>query len=547
MSYFSRKTTHEEQKYHSFELETLAIIASLNRFRVYLIGIPFTIQTDCNAIRTTLTKRDLVPRIARWWIQLQEYDCTIEYRPGAKMSHVDALSRNPVDTQSEESHILDILVVESEHDWITTVQSADEEIIRIKNILSNPDTKDVADVHKNFKLKNARVYRMVGDEIKWVVPKGVRWQILKKNHDDVGHYGYEKTLERIRKHYWFGRMRRFVKKYVLACLECAHHKTPGGKREGELHPIEKISVPFHTIHADHLGPFVRSKVGNCYLLVIIDSFTKFINITPVKNTKSITSIKVLKDHISFFGVPTRLITDRGSSFTSKTFKDFTVEYGIKHVLNAVATPRANGQVERFNRTITEALATSNHGHDERIWDENIRDIQIGINTTVHKTTLKSPSELLFGFNITHRAQGILSSVINETINVLSSDELDTVREEATKRIEVQQQKDTERYNKHRKPSTKYKVGDLVRIERQVPHDGKSQKLVVKFQGPYRIVKLLQNDRFIVEDTPISRKNGRKYEGTVAIDKIQPWMSFDRNFGDSTDDNDDDNICSDGND
>ncbi|CAB3247216.1 unnamed protein product [Arctia plantaginis] len=471
VSYFSRKTTAEEQKYHSFELETLAVTASLNRFRVYLIGIAFTIHTDCSAIRSTLTKRDLVPRIARWWIQLQEFDCAIEYRPGNKMSHVDALSRNPIDSEPNESHILDILLVESEQDWVTTIQSTDEDITRIREILSNPNSGNVVDICKNFKLKHGRVYRVVGDEIKWVVPKGARWQILKRNHDDVGHYGYEKTLEGIRQHYWFGKMRRFVKKYVSACLECAHHKAPGGKREGALHPIEKISVPFHTIHADHLGPFVRSKLGNCYLLVIIDSFTKFINITAVKNTKSLTTIKVFRDHIRFFGVPTRLITDRGSSFTSKSFKEFTEEYGIKHVLNAVATPRANGQVERFNRTITEALATSNHGKDERRWDESIIDVQIGLNTTVHKTTRKSPSELLFGFNINHRAQGILSTIINETINVIPSDELNTIRNEASKRIEVQQKKDVERYNSRRKPCKKYNVGDLVRTERQVPHDG----------------------------------------------------------------------------
>ncbi|CAK1600859.1 unnamed protein product [Parnassius mnemosyne] len=300
-------------------------------------------------------------------------------------------------------------------------------------------------------------------------------------------------------------MRRFIKKYVSACLECAHHKVPGGRREGELHPIEKYSILFHTIHADHLGPFIKSKVGNCYILVIIDSFTKFINTTSVKNTKSLTTIKVLKDHISFFGVPTRLIRDRGSSFTSKSFKDFIVEYGIKHVMNAVATPRANRQVERFNRTITEALATSNHGKDEKAWDEHIRDIQIGLNTTVHKTTHKSPSELLFCFNINNRSQGILSTIINDTLNVISSDELESVREEANKRIQAQQQKDVDRYNRHRKAGRKYKVGDLVRIERQVPHDGKSQKLVIKYQGPYRIIKALPHDRFIVEDTPLSRK------------------------------------------
>ncbi|CAH2095345.1 unnamed protein product [Euphydryas editha] len=111
----------------------------------------------------------------------------------------------------------------------------------------------------------------------------------------------------------------------------------------------------------------------------------------------------------------------------------------------------------------------------------------------------------------------------------------TIREEASERIETQQLKDADRFNKRRKRSRKYKVEGLVRIVRQVPHDGQSQKLVVRYQGPYRVIKVLEHDRYVVEDAPLSRKSGRRYEGIVAVDKMQPWMSFDRNFDDSTDD------------
>jgi transposase InsO family protein len=535
VSYFSRKTTPDECKLHSYELETLAVIASLNRFRVYLVGIPFQIFTDCNALRYTLTKRDVVPRVARWWIQIQEYDCTIEYRPGTRMLHADALSRNAVDEDSSGTHILDVLTSEKvDQDWITTVQSTDAEIKMIKEVLGDQSSEQVADFVNNYRLKNGRVYRVVNDELKWVVPKSVRWQIVQKNHDDVGHCGFDKTLQRIKKHYWFAKMRRFVKKYVTSCLECAHHKAPGGKREGGLHPIEKVSIPFHTIHADHLGPFIKSKKGNCYLLVIIDSFTKYANVTAVKNTKSATSIKVIKEHISYFGVPSRLITDKGTSFTSKTFKEFVSLYGIKHIENAVATPRANGQVERFNRTILNALATSSHGDDEKNWDDYVTEIQIGLNTTTHKTTQKTPSELLFGFNVTSNSQGILNSIISDTINVVSSDDLNEVREQACDKIKKQQEKDVLRFNKNRKPGTIHNEGDLVRVERQVAHEGKSQKLVNKFQGPYRIKKVLPNDRFLIEDTPLTRKHGRRYENVVALDKILPWLNFDRDLNTDTD-------------
>ncbi|KAG6464992.1 hypothetical protein O3G_MSEX014865 [Manduca sexta] len=147
IAYYSRKTTVDEQKFHSFELETLAVVASLNRFRVYLLGLKFKIVTDCNALRTTLTKRDLIPRISRWWVQFQEYDFEIEYRPGSRMAHVDALSRSPVSepTDGDIDRIIDVLHVDV-RDWIATVQSNDSEIKRIRGILEDDKMKFVADV-----------------------------------------------------------------------------------------------------------------------------------------------------------------------------------------------------------------------------------------------------------------------------------------------------------------------------------------------------------------------------------------------------------------
>ncbi|CAB3248007.1 unnamed protein product [Arctia plantaginis] len=440
VAYYSRKTTGDEQKLHSFELETLAVIASLKRFRVYLLGIKFKIITDCNALRTTLTKRDLIPRISRWWIQLQEYDCEIEYRAGSRMAHVDALSRAPVADPlpgDEDCQALDVLNIELK-DWISTVQGNDDEIKRIREILQDPETKRVVDICKNYLLKGGYVYKILENDIRWVVPRAMRWQVLKMNHDDVGHFGFDKTLNRLRSVLWFPKMRRFTKKYVSACIECAHHKTPGGRKEGMLHPIPKLEVPFHTLHADHLGPFVRSRRGNTYVLAVIDSFTKFINIRPVRDTKSTTAIRVLKEHFSLFGTPSRLITDRGTCFTSGKFKTFINTSGIKHILNAVATPRANGQVERFNRTILDALGTKCHGKNDNLWDDYVGDIQLGLNTTVNKTTGKTPSELLFGCRLVSTSENILNDVVVEVTDRITGENLDKIREETKNRIEDQQ-------------------------------------------------------------------------------------------------------------
>lgn len=96
VAYYSKATTPPESRYHSFELETLAIIYGLNRFKMFLDGIPFTIVTDCNSLTLTLNKKMINPRIARWALELENYDYRVKHRRGELMGHVDVLSRKPV-------------------------------------------------------------------------------------------------------------------------------------------------------------------------------------------------------------------------------------------------------------------------------------------------------------------------------------------------------------------------------------------------------------------------------------------------------------------
>lgn len=276
-----------------------------------------------------------------------------------------------------------------------------------------------------------------------------------------------------------------------------------------------------------------------YLLVITDAFTKYVNIKAVRDTKTTTAIKIFKEHFGYFGTPSRLVTDRGSCFTSSKFKLFMQELGIKHVLNAVATPRANGQVERFNRTVISALGARCHGENNS-WDEFVNEIQLGMNTTVNKSTNKSPSELLFGCKLVNMSENIINDIIHVTNHCTSGDDLTRIRLEASEKIEKEQNAAKKRFDKRRKLPTAYKVGDLVRIERTLIDSttaGKSKKLVPKFHGPYRIVKILPNDRFLVEDTPITRKGNRRSENVIAIDKLHPWLNFSDPAGDSETDSD----------
>lgn len=132
---------------------------------------------------------------------------------------------------------------------------------------------------------------------------------------------------------------------------------PSGKRPVYLHPIEKVDEPLDTLHIDHLGRFVKSHKKNSYFIVSVEPFTKFVFMSPVRNTKTAHVETFLENKvISVFGVPKRIIPDRSSAFASKNFANFFCRYNIRLVHNALNTPRANGQVDRYNRSILTALA-----------------------------------------------------------------------------------------------------------------------------------------------------------------------------------------------
>lgn len=99
VGFFCRQTSETESKWHSYELETLTVVETLKRYLTYLMGLHFKVVTDCSAIKCAANKKELVPKIARWWLQLQEFSFEVQHRAGAQMAHIDALSRNAVADQ----------------------------------------------------------------------------------------------------------------------------------------------------------------------------------------------------------------------------------------------------------------------------------------------------------------------------------------------------------------------------------------------------------------------------------------------------------------
>lgn len=521
VAYFSRQTLDSEKKYHSYELETLAVVETLKKFRSYLLGIVFTVVTDCNSLKATHSKKHILPRIARWWMQLLEFTFNIKYRPGERMKHVDALSRNPMEceekTDTGETSVEQIMRIE-QADWVLTAQLTDDKVQEIYQILSKtPTTKYERHVYKNYALRSGRVYRITAKGLLWVVPLGMRHRVVQAAHDDLGHFATEKTLKRLCDHYWFPRMRQYVERYIACCIPCLYNKRTAGKKEGFLHPPRVLAEPIDTIHVDHLGPFPKSRRGNMYILLGVDAFTKFVFLRAVKNTRTKYVIDYFKDIFATYGTPRTLVSDQGSCFTAKRFKSFCFQNHIRQVLNAVATPRANGQAERLNRVVLGALRAAAQQEEDR-WDEHIRAVQFAINNTINKSTGKTPSQLLFGFEPRHKADALLKDEVRIASRLLEN--LFASRQEAASKNYEEQQKRKRSFDRRRKRPRQYKPGDFVLVEQHPVATGTSRKLQSLYMGPMIVKKELPNDRYIVQrTTDVSRK---KSEKIVAVDRLRPW-------------------------
>ncbi|XP_036347413.1 uncharacterized protein LOC118756776 [Rhagoletis pomonella] len=162
--FYSRQCSVAETRFPSHELEVLAIVEALTRFRMYLLGKPFTVVTDCNAIVTTKAKTPLLPRIARWWLKLQEFDFKTKHRQGHKMQHVDGMSRAPclppTECQTVAEHVLAV-TTEGSSDWVFAMQMQDKQLQEIVSMLMS-SSASAKQIQHDYELHKGRLYKIFG-------------------------------------------------------------------------------------------------------------------------------------------------------------------------------------------------------------------------------------------------------------------------------------------------------------------------------------------------------------------------------------------------
>lgn len=501
--YMSEKTSRDEERMDSYMLEVLAVVKALKKFHSYLIGRKFKIVTDCSAFKDTMSKKDVSRKVAGWVMAMQPYDFEVEHRKNQQMTHVDALSRLITSIITPE----DNLCIK-----IKKLQDDDHELQRIKAILIHQQQP-----YNDFSLRNGIIHKYSNGCELLAVPQSMEIEVIRNAHDN-GHFGMKRVEESLNKQFFIPKAKEKIQRVISSCVPCILSERKYGKGEGFLHSIEKGEAPLDTYHIDHMGPMVATCKQYKYVFVVIDAFTKFVWNYPTKTTNTKEAMDKLRFQQQIFGNPRRIISDKGSAFTSDDFENYCCDEKIEHIKTTTGMPRANGQVERINRSIIPVL-TKLSIDDPSKWYRHVSALQQALNNAFNRSIASSPFKLLFGVQIKQKVDINITEALEQCFAQQFEEQREEERKKAKEQIIKAQAENRKAFNAKRKAPSEHNVNVLVAIKRTQFVNG--NKLCEQFFGPYRIIKAKSNERYDVQK--VGNHSGPNLTSTSA-EYIKKWFS-----------------------
>jgi hypothetical protein len=189
-----------------------------------------------------------------------------------------------------------------------------------------------------------------------VVPNSghLRETLFRLAHDNLGHFGFDKSYEALRHSYYWPQMRRDLESaYVSSCVECQRNKSSTIKPIGPLHPLPVPDVHGDSVAIDFIGPLPMDEGFDC-IMTLTDRLGSDVRLVPC--TTSLTAEELAEIHwYCENGLPTDIISDCDKLFVSHFWKSLHKLTGIKLKLSTSYHPETDGASERTNKTVNQCL------------------------------------------------------------------------------------------------------------------------------------------------------------------------------------------------
>lgn len=413
VEYASQSFKGPQLRYPTIEKEATAIDFALKKWRHFLIGGRFRLETDHRPLKWLRSMKDTNGKLGRMAMRIAQFEpFDVVHIPGKENVEADYLSR-----------LVSVINLDySDRDDVFFRQQ-----------------KKASDFTTDAKGR----WFFIGDgNNRLAVPRKHRGEVLKALHDDYGHLSSDRVLSMARSRVWWPRMADDVKEYIRACKRCALNKDVPIRKTERKSTVIEVSEPFERWHVDVIESItLASARGHRCIFVAQDAFSKWPIALPAKKCTAATIISWVKSAIlDKFGKPKQIMTDHGSVFGSKEFAEFLRRENIEHLTSAIYHHETNGVVERFNRTLEEMIRTNCAQSAD--WDREVNKCLTAYQTTVHKSTRRAPYEVVYGKRP--------SLPIDELLGVQpprSQETREQIHEEVRKRIRETAAKEKEKYDK----------------------------------------------------------------------------------------------------
>jgi hypothetical protein len=506
IAYASRQLRKHELNYPTHDLELAAVVHALKIWRHYIMGTKCQVYTDHKSLKYIFTQKDLNLRQRRWLELIKDYDLEIHYHRGKANLVADALSRKEhvhsaivvqlPDELAKDFERLNLGIVTHTEGVTIELEPTLEQEIR-KGQIGDVKIQEIKDL-----ITEGRGPDFTEDEQGTVwfknricVPDidSLQETILKEAHDSVYsiHPGSTKMYQDLKQKYWWYGLKRDVAAHVAMCDVCQRVKAEHQRPARLLHPLKIPEWKWEEIGMDFIVGLPRTSAGYDYIWVIVDRLTKVAHFILVKTTYS--GAKLAELYMAWIvclhGVPKKIVSDRGSQFTSRYWKKLHESLDTRLNFSSAYHPQTDGQTERTNQVLEDMLRACALKHGGS-WDKSLPYTEFSYNNSYEASLKMSPFEALYGrkcrtplyWDQTGERQLFGPEIIQE-----AEEQVQKIRENL--RTEQSRQKS---YADTRRRQLEFKEGDYVYLKvsplwgmRRFKVKG---KLSPRFIGPFLILK-----------------------------------------------------------
>ena len=576
IAYASRKYTLAERNYCTFQQEAAAVVWSLEKFSNFHQGHHVVVQSDHKNL--SWIKKTAMPQLTRWRLRLQDFDFALEYYEGAKNVVADGLSRKSVDDSDIDISIRDFIPEHAAQQSFLQgaiptrclnqycVSRKTIELTAAEKIWESPSSGGNAEGSEHTSPEAASREGRLWDEhsesdseyesesegdecseeqtpaasfanvapiaagapaapelpaLPHLDDSSPRTVFNQMHNEIVGHSGVLVTLNRVLRadKAWATRAEMIsqIDEFISGCVVCQKFRKRHNRQTGERFVIE--GNPFSELSVDILKLPKRDCNNNLYVVVIVDSFSRWVSLEAVPDKSALSAARAILKTVGNFGVPLTIRSDGGKEFLNDILASVEHLMGIKHHKVMAYHHEGNSLAEKANRSVLENLRNLIFDkryilNGEHQWSDLLPLAQRIMNASFNSSIGCSPAALIFGSNIElDRCLVTPSPVAQKGIDVpqyvqnLTHNQR-VMMDAAAITLNATHAKNISKWNKNHKRENELKMKlqamasddaehDAVWVLARIQNDAPKAKWAPKWAGPFRLLDFKEGSQSTV--------------------------------------------------